>query len=434
MKTISTLALAASLVAGGFCLATPAFAQRAKVAQEEKGRAKGKQPAQVSADTVKGRKLVLSKEAQAPLKAVETAIKAKDPNYPAVLATAEAAVKTSDEKYALALLRLAHAGGNADEPGRLAAYEALLASGGADPAELTGIYQNIGILASKTGNRDRAQQAYAKVAELSPNSSDALANLASITIEQKKNAEGLILLDRAIAARKAEGGAVPESWYRNALQIAYADRQSAKAIQYGRDTLAAYPTQVNWRNALVVYRDTVRADDAMNLDALRLMRASKSIKEKNEYYELARQLNQDGLPGEAKQVLEEASRSGLIAVTEPNYRTLMAAVSPKIAEDRASLPGVESRALAAASGTAAFNTAGAYFGYGDYAKAASLYRVALQKGSVNAGVANSRLGMALALAGNKAEAEAAFRAVTGPRADLAAFWLYWLSKGSTLTP
>ena len=83
MKTISTLALAASLVAGGFCLATPAFAQKVKAAQEEKARAKGKQPTQVTASTVQGRKLVLSKGAEGPLKALETGIKIKDPNYPA---------------------------------------------------------------------------------------------------------------------------------------------------------------------------------------------------------------------------------------------------------------------------------------------------------------------------------------------------------------
>jgi hypothetical protein len=36
--------------------------------------------------------------------------------------------------------------------------------------------------------------------------------------------------------------------------------------------------------------------------------------------------------------------------------------------------------------------------------------------------------MALALAGNRAEAEAAFKAVTGARAELASFWLTWLAQ------
>jgi hypothetical protein len=52
----------------------------------------------------------------------------------------------------------------------------------------------------------------------------------------------------------------------------------------------------------------------------------------------------------------------------------------------------------------------------------------MQKGNVDANLANSHLGMAYALAGQKAEAEAAFKAVTGPRTDLAAYWLLWLSQ------
>lgn len=434
MKSISTLALAASLVAGGFCLGTPALAQKTKASQEGKTRAKGKQPAQIIATTNQGRKLVLSKDAQVPLKALEVAIKVKDPTYPALLATAQAAVKTTDEKYALSLMRVAHAKGNGDQMGLLAAYEAVLASGGAIGAEVTGIHEDIATLASKMGNRDRAQQAFAKVAELSPNSSIALANLASITIEQNKKAEGLALLERAIAARKAEGGVVPESWLRNGLQLAHGERQSGKALQFSREALNAYPTAVNWRNALLLYREGTRANKDLKLDTLRLMRASKSIKDMREYLELAGQLNEGGLPGEAKAVLDEGSRTSVIPAGDSYHRAMLATVTPKITQDRGSLSALETKAKTAATGTLALNTADALLGYGDYLRAAALYRVALQKGSVNAGVANNRLGMALAMAGNKAEAEAAFRAVTGPHAELASFWLQWLSKGATLAP
>jgi hypothetical protein len=84
--------------------------------------------------------------------------------------------------------------------------------------------------------------------------------------------------------------------------------------------------------------------------------------------------------------------------------------------------------MAAPAGRPALNAADAYFGYGEYDKAIPLYRAALQKGSVDPNVVNTRLGMALAMAGQKAEAEAAFKAVTGPRQDLAGFWLVWLGQ------
>ena len=76
----------------------------------------------------------------------------------------------------------------------------------------------------------------------------------------------------------------------------------------------------------------------------------------------------------------------------------------------------------------ALKVADGYYGHGDYAKAADFYRLALEKGSIDANLANTRLGMALAMSGQRPAAEAAFKAVTGPRADLANFWLLWLSS------
>ncbi len=54
----------------------------------------------------------------------------------------------------------------------------------------------------------------------------------------------------------------------------------------------------------------------------------------------------------------------------------------------------------------------------------------IAKGGVDANVANLHLGMALARSGDKAGATAAFNAVSGPRADIAKYWLLYLqTKG-----
>jgi hypothetical protein len=76
----------------------------------------------------------------------------------------------------------------------------------------------------------------------------------------------------------------------------------------------------------------------------------------------------------------------------------------------------------------ALRIAEGYFGHGDHAKAAELYRLALQKGGVDANLVNTRLGIALAMSGRRPEAEAAFKAVTGARAGLASYWMLWLSQ------
>ena len=107
----------------------------------------------------------------------------------------------------------------------------------------------------------------------------------------------------------------------------------------------------------------------------------------------------------------------------------MLADSAAKAKAEGSLAPTEKKALAAADGKLAAVTGEAYYGQGNYAKAVELYRAALQKGGVNADEVNTRLGIALAAQGNKAEAKAAFANVKGaPRADLAAFWTAWLDS------
>jgi Flp pilus assembly protein TadD len=118
----------------------------------------------------------------------------------------------------------------------------------------------------------------------------------------------------------------------------------------------------------------------------------------------------------------------MVDLTKPVFRDLMRKASARTSADRASLSGIEGKAMADATGSLALKTADAFFGYGDYSKAVALYRAALTKGPVDANLVNTRLGMALALAGNRAEAEVAFRAVAGPRAALAAYWLVWLAQ------
>jgi hypothetical protein len=47
---------------------------------------------------------------------------------------------------------------------------------------------------------------------------------------------------------------------------------------------------------------------------------------------------------------------------------------------------------------------------------------------VDVDAVNTRMGIALLRSGDKASARAAFSAVKGARADIAAFWLLWLDQ------
>jgi hypothetical protein len=426
MKSISTFALAAALLAGSAVVTAPFHPAEAK-----------KKKADAATATATGeagkRQLVITPAARPAMSALDKAVKAKDKAaFDAALPVAEAAATTPDEKYFVARQRYQFARDTNDDAAQLAALEAIVASGGAQPAEAASANFNLGVKAFGASNWARAESAFTKAVELNPTDTDAMFNLAVTQIKLKKDADALTTLQRAIAGLKSAGKPVPEGYYKTALQTAFSARNPAAAT-LSSEVYAAYPTAENWRNSLIVFRDTVRTDETANLDVLRLMRASKALGARAEYYDLAVSLSDAGLPAEAKAVLEEGKAAGVnppIRESDSLYQRVMGTVGGKLAEDRASLPGLETRAASQATGRLAFRTADAYLGYGEYAKAAALYRTALSKGGadVDANLVNLHLGMALAMSGDKAGAEAALKAVAGARAGVAKQWLTWLAR------
>jgi tetratricopeptide (TPR) repeat protein len=412
MKSISTFAVAMSLVVGGAVVAAPAFAQK-------------KQAAATQAEP----KQNLSKEERATLLPLQNAISANDFATAAnLLPAAQAAAKGADARYILAGLQLKIAINSKDEAGQAAAVEAMLASGKVAQQDQARLYGALGSFYTNLNQPDRAAAALQKLGELDPNNPQPILALAEARAKENKPAEAISLIERAISAQKAAGQAVPENWYKRALSLAYGAKLAPQTAKLSRDLVAAYPTQDNWRSAVTIYRQAATLDKQTDTDVLRFMRAAKAMKGDADYFALASNLNDMGLPGESKAVIDEGVTARAISPTKDYFRQLLAATGGRVSGDRASLPSLQTKAMAAPNGKLALSTADAYYGYGDYAKAAVLYRAAIQKGGVDNNVANTRLGAALALSGQRADAETAFKAVTGNRANLAAFWMLWLSQ------
>jgi tetratricopeptide (TPR) repeat protein len=377
---------------------------------------------------VNGRKLKISKDARKPIAALQAAFNANDAGaFATALAAADRAARSADDRYYIGQLRLAQAGKSNDEAAKLAAIDALIRSGGATPDELVKYHQVLGGMHYNAKRFDQAAASFQKVLELQPGNKDAAHNLAVVQQQSGNPAQAAATLEQQIAAAKASGQPVPEATYKQALAVAY-KAKSPKSIELARDIVAAYPTPENWRNALGIYRELKKPSGDANLDLLRLMRATRSLASERDFYELADGAYSKGLPGETKAVLDEVIAARTVDPNKAGFKELIAGARGKIGEDRASLAASEKKAMAGSSGTLALNTGDAYFGYGDYAKAAALYRAALQKGGVDANLVNTRLGAALAMAGQKAEAQTALKAVTGARAELASYWLIWLNQ------
>jgi hypothetical protein len=415
MKSVSRLTLGVALMLGGaMVVAAPADAK--------------KKPEAAQAQAPK-----LSKEERAALLPVQNAVTAKDwAAAAAAFPAAEAAAQSADAKVYVEQFRFDIGRNTNNKQMQAQAVDALLAAGQV-PADMLPVYIRAqAVLASDAGNKPKAEAAYTRLIELSPNDPEPLISLAQIKNDLKKPAEAVQLLTRAIDVKRAAGQPVDESWYKYALKLAFDGRQNpvlrAASEKLSRDLVAAYPTKENWRDAVLIFRDTNNLDAAADLDVLRFMRASGSLAGERDWYDLVDGLYKAGNYAEAKAVLDDGAAKRMIDPKKAAFAELIRLTNARMAGDRASLPGEESKAMAAATGTSALKIGDAFYGYGENAKAIALYRAALAKGGVDANLVNTRLAMALVASGDRAGAEAAFRALTGPRQSLGAFWLAWLSR------
>lgn len=430
--TISRAALAATLIVGAAWLhAAPASAQSAfeSLRAQQRARQQQQQPEQQQQQP-QSQVPNLSRAENDALRPLMTAVQAHDwVAAAAAVAAAQVGAQSPAARYLVGQLILEIGRGTQNQQVQSQAVDVMLASGGA-PADVVPqlLAAQVGF-AVQAQNYAAAEAPLTRLTELVPNDVERITQLAALKIHLNKRPEAFALYRRALQLSEANGQHAPETLYRQALALAYEGRMVAPALELSRTLVTAYPTAENWRTALGVYRDLAGQSGGADLDIGRLMRTAGALTSERDYFEYAQAANRAGLPGEVKAVVEEGLGRNIFQASAADARAMLTSATGQIAEDRASLPRLRTQALAAAEGRIARRTGDALFGYGQYAEAAELYRTALQKGGEDPGLVNVRLGTALAMAGQRAEAEAAFRAVTsGDRVELARFWLLWLSS------
>jgi hypothetical protein len=437
MLKISKAALAAALVvgAGGLTMAPPAFAKDKK--QEEQ-----KPP------------LKLSDEVRAPAAAAQAALQAQDfatakTNIDAALAAA----KTDDERYIAQALNLQLVARQAQVEGAgdaatntrhdqalIAPLDALLANPKTPPAEIGRYAYLRGSIAFNQQKYADALTYYKKAQAAGFQDSDFGLQMVKSMVESGDVAGGVAQLGQLIEQEKAAGRQVPESWYRYAIGKLYKTPDRAATLDWVQRWLTAYPTSKNWRDAIIVFGfqgpTAAQMGKTEQVDLYRLMRATGSLADQNDYLEYAQLTYQLGLPTETKTVLAQGEAAGKIAKGSADAAKLRAAAQKAISNDK-SMSTLATEAKASANGKLAQQTADAFLGSGDYAQAIELYRLALQKGSVDTDAVNTHLGIALALSGDSAGAKAALDAVQkAPDTEVASLWKTWIATkaGGTAAP
>ena len=344
----------------------------------------------------------------------------------AQVTAAHAAAKSPEEHYLAYQLQLKAAMGAKNEAEMGKAVAGMLSTGVA-PAELQGpLHLANGKVKYNQKQYAEAAAEFQKVLQLDPANAEAKNLLAQTQLNSASPADAVAMLQKSIAEQSAGGAKAPEALYKRALSAAYKAKLPA-AVDISRQWVADYPTPANWSDAIRIYRNFHELDDAATLDLLRLARAAGALNGEADYDRYAYAALMKGYPGEAKTVLEEGIKAGVVNPEKSPFKEEIAQAKTKSAGEEASLDSSAKSALAGGTAKAALATGDLHYTYGQYAKAAELYRAALKKSGADANLINLHLGMALARSGDKAGATAALNAVTGPRADIAKYWLAYVS-------
>lgn len=394
----------------------------------------------VAAKPAAGPKLKPSADVIKAIQPVQAALDKKDyATAQTAIAPVEPLLKSNDDRYYYFSMLLNLSIGLRDSAMQDKALRGMLESGFVPPAQAGQFNSVVAENALRSRDYDGAL-AFARTAEtlgykaeaIYPTMAQALwgkAGTTNLKSEPARSmvAEGLSFFRKGIDALKASGQAVPVQWY----QVAIAKANNAglpELKEWAQMAFDAEPSGNNLRTLLRLFqRENPTMSNRENLDLLRLMYWSGGVTVAPDYIEYAEMAGKGALYGEVTRVIEEGRKKGVLSAGDGGLAYSTA--QQQMAADRASLGVAERDAGKAATGKVASGTADAYLGYGDYAKAAELYRLALQKGSVDVAEVNTRLGIALAKAGNAAESQQAFANVQGGiRGEIAKLWASYVAR------
>jgi hypothetical protein len=233
----------------------------------------------------------------------------------------------------------------------------------------------------------------------------------------------------AIVARDEQAGRKPSEKSLSLIwSCAIKTKDDAAASRAIEKLILHYPKPDYWANAMAgVLNQNKGNDDRLKLLTYRLAYQVGILKQGAQYTEMAQIAVDQGNPGEAQTVLEQAFQKNLYTDPHDKERSqrLLDKVRKAAADDRATMAKQEREAAAAPSGDALVQVGSAYLGYGQPDKAVQSISAGISKGNLkHPDEAYMLLGIAQDRSKNGAEAVRAFnRANNDPKyAQLAKLW------------
>lgn len=421
-RSVPATAMAAVL---GLALMTTAAAPAA--AREKKG--KGEEQAKGSGGPQ------ISKGFASAGKKLGEATNAKDAAaLQAAIAEAESAASTPEDRYWVNYYKLQLGILNKDPAIQAAALDAMIDSG-LTPAAQVGLYNYY------SGRFAYGAKDYPKAVkrlETAKAAGSAEADLPALLMDSYLNAgqvdQGWAIAKQGIEAARAVGQKPSEELYVRPAQAFQKANRSNELVDTLVMRLQDYGTPEIWRNTLYIVLQNSPEDKDLTLDTLRLMRATGAMLQRPEYLEYAALATEAGYPAEVVSLIKMGQSKGVIPANDSRFGPLLESQEPRAAADAAALAADATKPATRANPKIARSTADALVGSGDYAKAIPLYEAAVSASSGSDQVAQFRLGVAQALAGQTDAAVASLAKVQGDRQRLAQLWTVYAKGKATPAP
>ncbi len=380
----------------------------------------------------------VSKPAAKPLQAAQAAVQAKNWDEAlAKLAEAEALPKKNAfDEYVIAQFKGMVLAQKGDYAGALGAFEAQFNSEFSAAEEKNRLLKILAQLNYQQKNYAKAADFGMRLVNAGVADADTNTLVAQAYFLQDDFPKVIEFLSAYIKDVEAKGQ-TPAEANLQLLSEAYGRTNNLQGQQALMEKLVVhYPKPNYWRNVLVMARDFVGSDknsDLVTLNIYRLMRETATLREANDYLELATLAVQQGSPGEAADAIRRGNGANIFAreSEKASAKDRLATAQKLETDDRAGLARFETEAKAAKAGEGDVRLGQALLSYGQPEKALEAIQRGIGKGGLrNADEAQIFLGLAFLRLDRRDEAVAAFKAAPGKDAKISNLARLWAIHAS----
>ena len=341
----------------------------------------------------------------------------------------EAVATTADDRFAIGQAMYTVGTKAEDVELQRRGVKMMLESGGVD-ADKVGVYNFLaGQLAYQAEDWPAVRKYVEAAMAAGYTENDPAVLIAESYFNEDKPAEGIAVLDKAIAAKVAAGEAPPENWIKRGLALAYQGQLAAESAKFAGMYVQYYPSADAWGDAIAVQRTFFDSEEQALLDLMRLAQRTGSLRNERDYVDYINSADARRLPGEVQRVVSAGIAAGKLNASDPFVAEIKSVSSGRIAADKSSLADLERDARASNASALTATAAGdAFLSYEQPAKAEEFYTLALAKPGVDTPRVLTRLGIAQLDQGKYAEAKQTFAKVEGARQAIARLWTFYAGQ------